>query len=156
MDPKPNAPSGSLPAKHHTQTDRSLPIALLRAREKVMGPIREMLAQSGINEQKWRVLRVLDEGGPMEHSAIAEAACLLLPSLTRILKTMEAEGLLIRATDPGDRRKTMVTITDEGRRIIAAHASASQAILTQMETAIGAKKLNELLDLLEDLRRADF
>ena len=45
-----------------------------------MGPIREMLTKSGISEQKWRVLRVLDEMGPVEQTAIAEAACLLLPS----------------------------------------------------------------------------
>ena len=45
------------------RTSRSLPIALLRARETVMAPIREMLAESDINEQKWRVLRVLDEVG---------------------------------------------------------------------------------------------
>ena len=63
------------------KTGRSLPIALLRARETVMGPIREMLAESQINEQKWRVLRVLDESGPMEQKAIAEASCLLFAFL---------------------------------------------------------------------------
>ena len=141
-------------ATHTTQTDRSLPIALLRAREKVMGPIREMLAESGINEQKWRVLRVLDEGGPMEHSAIAEAACLLLPSLTRILKSMEAEGLLERAPDKADRRKTVVTITAAGRSLISQHAEASRDILSRMETALGPEKFDQLLDLLEELRRA--
>ena len=47
-------------------TDRSLPIALLRAREKVMEPVREILAHSNISEQKWRVLRVVDEAGPVE------------------------------------------------------------------------------------------
>jgi len=36
-------------------TDRSLPIALLRARETVMEPVRDMLSESGISEQKWRV-----------------------------------------------------------------------------------------------------
>ena len=41
------------------RTGRSLPIALLRARETVMGPIRDMLTTSGVNEQKWRVLRVV-------------------------------------------------------------------------------------------------
>jgi len=34
------------------RTPLSLRIALLRARETVMGPIREMLSQSNINEQK--------------------------------------------------------------------------------------------------------
>ena len=44
---------------------RSLPIALLRARERLMPPIREMLIRSGITEQQWRILRALEEAGPL-------------------------------------------------------------------------------------------
>jgi homoprotocatechuate degradation regulator HpaR len=136
-----------------SRTDRSLPIALLRARETVMGPIREMLAQSGINEQKWRVLRVLDEGGPMEHSAIADAACLTLSSLTRMLRAMEVEGLVSRVEDEVDRRRTIVTIAEPGRSIIAAHAPESRAIADRIEAEFGRDRLIALLDLLEDLRK---
>jgi len=134
-------------------TARSLPIALLRARETVMGPIREMLAQSQINEQKWRVLRVLDEDGPMEQTAIAHTACLLLPSLSRILHSMEAEGLLSRRTDRADRRKSIVSITAAGRRLIATHAAESSAILERLEAGFGKEQLETLLDLLEALRK---
>ena len=70
------------------RTRRSLPIALLRARETVMGPIREMLATSGVNEQKWRVLRVLQEQGPMDLTPLAEEASLLLPSLHTLRAAM--------------------------------------------------------------------
>ena len=59
-----------------------------------MGPIREILNESGISEQKFRVLRVVEESGPMEQTALAQQACLLLPSLTRMLRAMEEEGLL--------------------------------------------------------------
>jgi homoprotocatechuate degradation regulator HpaR len=135
------------------RTARSLPIALLRARETVMGPIRVMLAQSNINEQKWRVLRVLDESGPLEQTAIADAACLLLPSLTRILHAMQAEGLLDRQTDTIDRRKSIVTITDAGRKLIVDHAAESNAILERLEASFGREKLDTLLDLLDDLRK---
>lgn len=136
-------------------TGRSLPIALLRARETVMGPIREMLAKSNVNEQKWRVLRVLDEGGPMEHSAIAEASCLLLPSLTRILHAMEAEGFVQRQPDTQDRRKTIATITDAGRRLIVEHMVQSNAIFDRLEAQFGHDRLETLLDLLDDLRKLD-
>lgn len=137
------------------RTERSLPIALLRARERVMGPIRDMPATSGINEQKWRVLRVVDEQGPLEQSAIAESACLLLPSLTRILRNMEEEGLLTRHPDALDRRKSIVTLTDPGRALIAAHAAQIGALVIRPEQKFGPQKLNELLNLLEDLRRLD-
>lgn len=133
------------------RTSRSLPIALLRARETVMGPIREMLAQSGINEQKWRVLRVLDEEGPMEQTALAARACLLLSSLTRILKTMEGEGLLSREADRADRRKSIVSVTDKGRGLIHAHLPESAEIFRRLEARYGAERMEELLDLLEEL-----
>lgn len=137
------------------RTRRSLPIALLRARETVMGPIREMLSQSDINEQKWRVLRVLDERGPSELTQVAKDACLLLPSLTRIIRAMEDEGLATRATDPDDRRKSIATITEAGRALIVAHMGESNAIFARLERDFGRDKLEQLLDLLDDLQALD-
>ncbi|WP_321505478.1 homoprotocatechuate degradation operon regulator HpaR [Breoghania sp.] len=131
---------------------RSLPIALLRARETVMGPFREMLAKSGISEQKWRVLRVVDEMGPTEQTAIAEAACLLLPSLTRIVASMEADGYLERRSDPADRRKSIIALTDAGRGLIDRHAEESHAIQVRLENSIGPEKVETLLKLLDELR----
>lgn len=137
------------------RTGRSLPIALLRARETVMGPIRDMLATSGVNEQKWRVLRVVQEHGPMELTHIAQQACLLLPSLTRIIRAMEDEGLIARTTPPEDRRKTVVAVTEAGRALIRAHAGASKAIFDQLEQDFGHDDLETLLDLLEKLQTLD-
>ncbi len=134
-----------------SRTDRSLPIALLRARETVMSPVREMLSQSGVSEQKWRVIRVLDESGPMEQTALARAACLLLPSLTRMLRAMEVEGLLTRSEDRNDRRKSIVRITDAGRKVLKDHAQESARIAAALEARFGADKLAQLLDLLEEL-----
>jgi homoprotocatechuate degradation regulator HpaR len=133
------------------RTERSLPIALLRAREAVMAPIRVMLAQSGISEQKWRVIRVLDERGPMEQTALAQAACLLLPSLTRMLRGLEAEGLATRAADPRDGRKSIVSVTAAGRQLLLDHAGESARIFADLETRFGAQRVEMLLDLLEDL-----
>lgn len=137
------------------QTSRSLPIALLRARETVMGPVREMLSASGVNEQKWRVLRVLDESGPLDQSLLAEKACLQLPSLTRILKAMDEQALVTRATDPDDRRRSIVTLSKAGRQVIEDHVDANRALFQRLETAFGADRMETLLDLLEELNRTD-
>jgi homoprotocatechuate degradation regulator HpaR len=69
--------------------DRSLPLMLLRAREAVMDRFRPLLMRTGVTEQQWRVMRVLAEGGAMEAGAVARAACLLPPSLSRIIRTLE-------------------------------------------------------------------
>ncbi|MFM2367294.1 MAG: homoprotocatechuate degradation operon regulator HpaR, partial [Pseudomonadota bacterium] len=131
---------------HLRSTKRSLPIALLRARETVMAPLRSMLAQSGINEQKWRVLRVLNELGPSEQTTIAEAACLLLPSLTRIMASMEKDGFIHRQTDTQDRRKTIVALQDAGRQLIKDHAAQSNLIMSQIEDSFGRDKIDLLLN----------
>ena len=135
----------------YRQTNRSLPIALLRAREAVMAPIRVMLSESGISEQKWRVIRVLEEVGPLEQTALAKEACLLLPSLTRMLQSMEEEGLLTRAPDVSDRRKSIVRITGAGRRVLLDHSESSAAIAAELEARYGAEKLETLLDMLDEL-----
>jgi len=75
-------------------TSRSLPIALIRAREGVMAPIRDMLSETGITEQQWRVLRVLAEYGQMDTKTLADRSSLLFPSLTRIAATLRFKEVL--------------------------------------------------------------
>lgn len=132
-------------------TTRSLPIALMRAREKVMGPIREMLADTGVTEQQWRILRVLEEFGPMDATQLADRASLLLPSQTRILQTLSEKGYVTRAQDAADRRRQQVAITSDGAAIIASKAAQALEIAADMERRLGAEKYQALLDLLADV-----
>ena len=132
-------------------TTRSLPIALIRAREKVMVPIRAMLSRSGITEQQWRILRVLEEFGPLDATKLSERACLLVPSQTRIVQTLVEKGYVTRTPDSKDRRRQTVAITEAGRRIIEDNLDQARDIARHFETVLGKKKLKTLLDLLADL-----
>lgn len=116
-----------------------------------MGPIRAMLADVGITEQQWRVLRVLDEGGAMEPTRIAEEACLLLPSLTRILQKLEERGLIARRRDEEDKRRQIVEITPAGEEVIAANLETSIALNQAVRDRLGARHYELLLDLLNEL-----
>jgi len=137
------------------ETSRSLPIALLRAREKVMGPIRAMLADAGVTEQQWRVLRVLNERGPLDPTEIADRSCLSLPSLTRILQTLDTKGFVTRAVHSTDRRRQVITITAAGRQLIAENLLESQRLNAWLKDSFGEAKLDQLLDLLNELDRLD-
>lgn len=136
-------------------TSRSLPIALLRARERVMQPIRPMLATAGVTEAQWRVLRVLDEIGPTDATRISAEACLLMPSLTRILQSLEDSGFAERRAHPSDGRKALVSITAAGSGLIGAYAAEARRISTEMETQFGAERMARLLDLLNELAALD-
>ncbi|WP_323767840.1 homoprotocatechuate degradation operon regulator HpaR [Marinovum sp.] len=135
-----------LPAPH-----RSLPIALLRAREGVMAPIRDMLAETGITEQQWRVLRVLSEDGVMDTKTLANRACLLFPSLTRIASTLRDKGLVTQTRDTRDRRRQFIEITPEGQAFIDANAARAARIIDGYKATLGAEAYERLLDLLAEL-----
>ncbi|EEE38552.1 homoprotocatechuate degradation operon regulator, HpaR [Rhodobacteraceae bacterium KLH11] len=138
-------------SKNLPLTSRSLPIALLRARERVMGPIRGVLADAGVTEQQWRVLRVLQEEGPQEPTQIAERACLLLPSLTRILKKLEDKKLIFRQRDMNDRRRQIVEIGEDGLQVIHANLTEIMQLSENTRAALGPDKHDMLLDLLGEL-----
>ena len=124
---------------------RSLPIALIRAREGVMAPIREMLESSGITEQQWRVL---SEQGRQDATTLADRASLLVPSLTRIVQKMLSKGLITQTRDKSDRRRQMIEITKSGQKIIDDNAEHSARIVSGHKTKLGKDRYEKLLDLL--------
>ncbi|MCK8462776.1 MarR family transcriptional regulator [Aliiroseovarius sp. S1339] len=132
-------------------TRRSLPIALMRAREKVMGPVREMLAPAGITEQQWRILRVLSEYGPQDATHLGERTSLLLPSLTRIIQTMVGNGMVTRTPDVSDRRRQTLAITPTGQQIIDDNLDEAARIAASFVRHLGDERYEALLDALEAL-----
>ena len=96
------------------ETNKSLTIALLRAREALMLSFRPMLAKHNFTEQQWRVLRVLGEMGPCDAGNLAHEACILAPSLSRIINTLTQNNLIEKKLDKYDKRKIILSITDSG------------------------------------------
>lgn len=133
---------------------RSLPMALLRAREAVMDRFRPSLREFGITEQQWRVLRALYDRGEVETGALAGLCCLLTPSLSRILKRLEVNGLVARRPAPSDQRRTLVAISPAGRALLERRAPFSEAQYRAIEDAFGEERVAALYETLEDLLSA--
>ncbi len=132
-------------------TRRSLPMALLHAREVVMARFRPMLAAHDVTEQQWRVLRVLSEAGPVEATELADRASVLPPSLTRIIKALEGRRFITRNKAEGDGRRVVLTIAPAGSALIDALSPERRIIYDDIEQRFGHDRLETLLDLLENL-----
>jgi len=130
---------------------RSLPMALLQAREAVMDRFRPILRDAGVTEQQWRVLRALYNGGPMDAGEVARRCCLLTPSLTRIVKTLVKDGLVLREHDPADLRRLSLAITAKGRGLIEQVAPLSEASYAEISRLFGTDNLDELYAKLDAL-----
>ena len=130
---------------------RSLPMSLLRAREAVMRQFRPALRQHGLTEQQWRILRALASIDAIEVTELARVAFLLGPSLSRILRDLDARHLIERRIAKTDLRRGVVSISAKGLKLIEAVAPSSEAIYAAMTKRYGARKLAQLQDMLHAL-----
>ena len=133
---------------------RSLPMSLLRAREAVMRQFRPSLRNHGLTEQQWRILRALTTVDAIEVTELAHVAFLLGPSLSRILRDLEARQLIERRAAKADLRRAVVSISAKGLKLIGAVAPTSEAIYAEITSRYGARKLAELQDMLGVLERS--
>lgn len=133
---------------------RSLPMSLLRAREAVMKQFRPSLRRHGLTEQQWRILRALSSVDAIEVTELARMAFLLGPSLSRILRDLEARQLIERRTAKADLRRGVVSISQKGLRLIELVAPASEAIYAAITRCYGAQKLAELQAMLGRLEES--
>ena len=134
-----------------TFTHRNLPRLRLQAREAVMLQTRPSLREHGLLDQQWRVLRVLGEHGNMDTGRVAREAYILGPSLTGVLSRMERDGLIARARDAEDQRRTVVSATAKGRKLVGKLVTAIEDHYDWMEKSLGQQKLGQLYKLLDDV-----
>ena len=130
---------------------RSLPMSLLRAREAVMRHFRASLRDHGLTEQQWRILRALASVDTIEVTELARVAFLLGPSLSRILRDLEARHLIERRIAKTDLRRGVMSISPKGLKLIEAVAPSSEEIYAAITRRYGARKLAELQDMLHEL-----
>ena len=142
------AEAGSSRRAPMREFSRSLPMSLLRAREAVMRQFRPSLRNHGLTEQQWRILRALTSVDEIEVTELAHVAFLLGPSLSRILRDLEARQLIERKAAQNDLRRAVVSISAKGLKLIEAVAPTSEAIYAAITRQYGARKLAELQEML--------
>lgn len=136
---------------------RSLAGTLLAAREAVMAPIRPQLRDVGLTEQQWRVLRILVDEGEVDLTSLAHSAILQPASLSRMIRDMEARGLIEREADLRDKRRAILHISSKGRDIFERASAEAARLLETYNDYFGKKRLDalrhELIELTAVLSR---
>ena len=121
----------------------SLPMALLLARESTMRRFRPLLAEHGLTEQQWRVLRALASADePIEVSVLADRTALLAPSVTRIVARLADDGVIRRDTVAGDARRSAL------QYIAHVQSSMARSLYCTNGTRTGPSLFVDLLLLL--------
>ncbi|BBU45663.1 MULTISPECIES: homoprotocatechuate degradation operon regulator HpaR [Pseudomonas] len=136
-----------------TKTQPSLTLSLLQAREAAMAFFRPLLNEHDLTEQQWRVIRILKQHGELENYQLAELACILKPSMTGVLGRLERDGLVRRQKAAQDQRRVFVTLTERGEACFASMKEGMEANYQKIQAQFGEEKLQQLMGLLNDLKR---
>jgi DNA-binding MarR family transcriptional regulator len=100
-----------------------------------------------------RILALLDEFGPQGVTALADADHSSQPTVSGAVHQLEEQGLVAKAPDPSDARRTVVTLTVAGRRRLVEARRANGAAVAERLARTGhtADDVAVLRDVMDGL-----
>jgi DNA-binding MarR family transcriptional regulator len=100
-------------------SDESLSEALGAVARQLRERSAETLAPWDITPAHLRALRMLNRHGTMRLSTISDRLQIAPRTATEVVDALQARGLVRRLADPGDRRATLVEVTEHGAGVLA-------------------------------------
>ncbi|MDN5929774.1 MAG: MarR family winged helix-turn-helix transcriptional regulator [Pseudonocardia sp.] len=122
-----------------------------RIAHRMTREVEQELALSGLNIDQWRVLELLADGAGHPMTEIAEHAMVPAPTLTKIVDRLTDSALVYRRTDPTDRRRVLVLLSDHGRTVHGEHAPRVAAVERRVSGGLDRAERVQLRRLLERL-----
>ena len=93
-------------------------------------------AGAGLSPSLTAALATIERHGPLTPSELAVRERVQRPTVTRVLARLEEDGLISRAADPSDRRSSLVTVSAQGRELLAVMRTRKDAFLAQRLAAL--------------------
>ncbi|GAA1147720.1 MarR family transcriptional regulator [Kribbella jejuensis] len=100
-------------------------VALRRASTRLALRLRAERTGDGLGSTGVAVLGQLHRRGSLTASEIAAAERVQPQSLTRVLASLEEQGLISRQQDVADRRRNTIELTAAGRELLKEHMQSS-------------------------------
>lgn len=110
------------------------------------------LADLDLSSGEWAVMSKLVRDGGREGltpSVLADAANVAPSSMTHRLDRMVARGLVVRRTDPDNRVRVRVTLTDNGWHVFQSAIRESNMLESDVLKSLPADQQDRLAELLE-------
>lgn len=108
------------------ELEQCINFVLTKAQRNIHQLFKAELAPFGVTPGQYAVLRCLWDEDAQTARKLAERLALDGSTITGILDRMEHKGLIVKLTDPKDRRAMQVTLTEQGRKL---EEPLSQAII---------------------------
>jgi DNA-binding MarR family transcriptional regulator len=137
--------------------ERQVCFALSIAARSVLSLYRPLLEPMGLTHPQYLVMLALWGQSPLAVKELIDMLQLDGPTLSPMLKRLEAAGLLTRTRDPHDERQLRVGLTEKGRALRQQALNVPPTVVARLGVSLGElEELHRGLTALNDAaRRAD-
>jgi DNA-binding MarR family transcriptional regulator len=111
---------------------------------------------SGLSGPRLSALSVVVYAGPLSIGDLAASEQVRPPTMTRLVKELELQGLVEKATDPNDKRVRCIKATARGKRLLEQGRTRRVKRLSERLATLPATKRRLLMhaaELIEQLAR---
>src|SRR5829696_6339063 len=102
--------------------------------------MRTTVEQTGMSKTRMEIMDVLADDGELSQAELQQRVGVEGPVITRIVKQLEAEGLVKRRPDPDDNRYTLFTLN------VDVHAMRTSPEMLNFKERFGAQMMEGLSD----------
>jgi DNA-binding MarR family transcriptional regulator len=128
---------------------RALPSWLLgRAAARGRALVADALAAEGMKMWHHVVLSAVRDLAPVAQADLGRGVGLDPKDVVGVLNDLQADGLVVRAPDPKDRRKNAVSLTDAGARMLARCEKAAREANDELLAPLTAAERDQFTGLL--------
>ncbi|MFB7260446.1 MarR family winged helix-turn-helix transcriptional regulator [Streptomyces nojiriensis] len=139
-------------ALQHIQSLPSWLVGRVAARGREL--VAAAVAAEGLKLMHHAVLAATAEYGPVAQADLGRRLAVDPKDMVGMLNHLQEAGLVLRAPDPGDRRKNAVTITPEGTAVLARCAALAEAANAEFLAPLSPAEREHLMALLTRLHQA--
>jgi DNA-binding MarR family transcriptional regulator len=140
--------SASLLDEHRSSP--GLLLALLG--QEAMRRLRAAHTAHNLKPRQFQILGLLHDHGALAQRELMQAMDVDPSILVTLLNPLEADGLVTRERDPGDRRRHLVTLTRAGERHLASASRAQKETEDALFASLDNDQREQLRGLLVALR----
>ncbi|MFD2114613.1 MarR family winged helix-turn-helix transcriptional regulator [Paenibacillus yanchengensis] len=107
---------------------------------------------TGISPSRFRLLQTLHDVDEINQTSLQKELKIDGAAITRHLKQMEADRIIVRRKCPKDNRVTLVKLTDDGRQKIITYREEKIRFLTQMLDGFSPEEQTLLSSMIERMQ----
>lgn len=129
--------------------DEQIGFLLRRAHQRATAIFQEHFVD--LTPTQWAVLSKLNEVGPLSQNLLGRMTAMDAATMQGVVRRLMERGLVTRSSDPNDRRRLTLCLTDAGRSTVLGQSAKGLAVSRETLSPLNPRERETLLRLLARL-----